>query len=53
MTMEKSKKGNFVSIVAVTASTLLQKPGTEQVRQTLQAWTAVHTFATGDVRVRS
>lgn len=50
--VERPEKGNLVLILAITDPPLLQKVGTEQIRQTLRAPTAVHKYTASEVRVR-
>lgn len=49
--MRGRKKGNFISIFAITNPPVLRDAGTEQGLQILPASTAVHTTAASDVRV--
>lgn len=45
--MERRKKRSFTSTFVIIGLSLLREPGTIQVRQNLQASTAVHTSAAG------
>lgn len=47
--MEGRKKENFVSTFAITAPPLLRKAKSEQIRQILQALTAVRTYAASEM----
>lgn len=47
--MGERQRGIFVSMFAVTAPLLLGEAGMKQIRQILQALTAVHTYAAKDM----
>lgn len=49
--MRKRKKGNFISILAIMGSPLLQKATEQQVRQIFRVSTAVHAYAGGEICV--
>lgn len=50
--IEERKRGDFVSVVAVTASQLLQEVGKEQVPEIPRVTTTVFTYAASDTPAR-
>lgn len=50
--MGEREKGSFILMLAITDPLLLREASTEHVRQISRASTALHTYATSEVRVR-
>lgn len=50
--MIRRKERNFIPVLGITASSLLQRAGTEQVRQIFQLSTASHTHAAVEMQWR-